>query len=175
MTSPTQPANLPSGWGVPKNLIFDHVLPSGAKVRLRKLEMEDLIAIGILDKMDTFGPEAISGSEASLVKKSESEDREQYAKRLKELFALVDQVAVAALVNPKILPKPSDQEAPREEGRLYVDGVPQNDRMAIFEVAAEDMSSFLGIGEGQNSDVGPVETSPSLPHPAEQAPGVVGS
>lgn len=173
MTSPTQPANLPSGWGVPKNLIFDEVLPSGAKVRLRKLEMEDLISMGLLDQLDTFSPEAISG--VNELQEKSSEEKKEYGKRLIELFKMVDKIVVAALLSPKVLPKPENLEDPRIEGQLYVDGIPQEDRMHIFETAAEDMSSFLRIGEGQSGDVGSVEAGSVVPNEAVPASGALGS
>lgn len=172
MTEPTNP-NLPPGWGVPKNLVFDKELPSGAKVRLRKLEISDLIELGLIDQLDTFSPEAIAVVGEAPKEKTEQEDKAEYGKKLIGLFEMVDKVVVASLIDPKILPKPKDVNAPREEG-LYVDGIPSEDKMSIFEDAAEDMSSFLGVGEGQKSDVGTVEASPVVPHNPEPVVGAPG-
>ena len=147
--------NLPSGWGVPKNLLFDKELPSGAKVRIRLLEMEDLVNLGILDAMDNFSPEAIKTP--GEVAASSSDQKKSYGLQLLEMFQIIDKVVVAALVKPKVLERPKNSKD-RVEGKLYVDGIPQSDRTEIFNSAAEDMSSFLGLGSGQEPNVGVVET-----------------
>ena len=149
--------DLPSGWGIPKNLIYDKVLPSGAKVRLRKLELEDLAELGVLDEMDAFTPKAMSGN---VVKKDSEPAAIDTAKQITKVLDLMDKIAVAALIKPEVHPRLKDGEEP-VEGRLYVNGIPANDRGAIFEDSVEEIGSFLGTGGEQGGDVGDMATEQS--------------
>lgn len=144
---------------------FNHTIEaSGQTVQLRRLDMGDLLKLGIAEEMD-FMTKALmtsnnkeSGQEAvsSAIMKSDNFDR---------MESMINKVCHAGLLKPKVLMPPLHENA-RQDGMLYVDEIPFGDRMELFSVIFESDGLATFRGE-QIVGVGNVETIPSVQLPAD--------
>lgn len=134
-------------------------LPSGAVVTIRTLEIPDLIGLDILDKMDAFTPRVM----AKKGKKAKEEDQpELKAEKLLELMLVLDKVAAAAVVSPK-LSILEEGETPDENAR-YASAVSVPDKMEIFQQSFSGMEEFFRLGGQQEAGVGAVEAVEAPAH-----------
>lgn len=121
---------------------FDIECPSGQLCLARKLQMQDIIKLGIIDEMDMFtefaatmGDAAAAGNEdASL---SIIKDKERFAK----VVEIVDKVVAEVVLEPHLVrPVKKDENGEEidlpsseyEDGVIYTSYVDFNDRMHIF-------------------------------------------
>lgn len=141
--------------------LIDLDLPSGATCQVRKLEMEDIIEMGLIDELDTF-QSLFSDDEEGLPE--DKEDELAFAKRLasggnfKTLKKTIDKIVVQSVNQPKVEPVPDDGAV--KDGVIYVDHIGFADKMAIFIVAFDGMSSMSTFREEPTSSVGTVAEKP---------------
>lgn len=157
-----QSPSLPQGWGQVKSRI-ELGLPSGAKVLVEKIEVTDLLSLGLLDSLDTFTQKLIPSAEdkdkAAQSGKTEEEifgervlnDIEQFA----DVIKVVDKVVSRSVVEPRVLL--ADGDAPLDPSRVYAHLIPLEDRMAIFEAVLPDMTDTFPPGGGSSDGVATVE------------------
>lgn len=123
---------------------FDIECPSGQLCLARKLQMEDIVQLGIIDEMDMFtefaaeigaaANEAKDGDDASL---SIVKDKERFSK----VVEIVDKVVSATVVEPRIERPVTKDSKGREipldpsdfkEGVVYTKYIDFADKMHIF-------------------------------------------
>lgn len=150
---------------------FDHTIASsGQVVKLKRLDMGDMLKLGIAEEMD-FMTKALMTNEkketggeaiASAVYKSDNFERMQ---------KMINKVVLAGLLAPKVHHPPLnddgeiDEEA-KKDGTLYVDEIPFGDRMEMFSVIFES-DGLATFRDEQTAGVGDVETVSSVSLPAD--------
>ena len=143
-------------------------------VLVRRIDMSDILAMGLVDEMD-FVSKAIAKvteEKASPEENSDGDSKDQpnpfmenNGANFSRLQKMVNAVALAGIIAPKVYAIP-DHEAARQEGLMYVDEIPWDDRMELFTVifGRNDEESFLDESE---PDVGTVENVTDVPLPAD--------
>lgn len=139
---------------------YDFTCPSGASCRMRKLVPEELIRHGILDKITR-----LPGIAAEVVEKAEAvgpptvkglldemPSREEFDSLMDVLNTLVPLVVVQPQVWP-VPPMPQDFENPTDEekrvvGRIYLDSIDLEDRLAIMERAVSGTRGLEAFRKG---------------------------
>jgi hypothetical protein len=142
---------------------FDYTVEGSKQtVLLRRLDMGDLLKLGIAEELDFMSKALMEDNKsekaqeavASAVMKGENFSR---------METMVNSVVVAGVLKPKLQAIP-EHAAARQPGQIYVDSVPFNDRIELFSVIfdSEGLSTFR---EEQEDGVGNVvdESSVSLP------------
>lgn len=135
-------------------------LPSGASVTLRQLEIPDLVSLGVLDKMDSFTPKVLGTG-----KKKKNEDPAISSEKMADLVKVLDSIAVAAIVNPKVSPDPEDGKF--VEGVRYASKIPMEDKMFVFQNSFSGMEEFFRLGGGQAASLGNVASVEADPPASE--------
>lgn len=146
-TSPAAPSQepheydpyAPTTWGS-----YDEELTvsSGQKCRVRKLDFEDVMDAGLLDKLNT-----LQGVVEKHTKKAEGQPPIDPMKMLgdkrttKQFSTLINDVVVMCVTAPK-LEKPPADFAKRKPGVVYVDTVGLVDKMEIFGHALGDLNAL---------------------------------
>lgn len=135
---------------------FDIECPSGQLCLARKLQMEDIVRLGIIDEMDMFTEFAASmgeaaGEEGDAAALDIVKDKERFSK----VVEIVDKVVAEVVVEPKLtrpikknkkgeeIPLP---ESEFKDGVIYTSYVDFNDRMHIFGTvfSGETIDQFRG-------------------------------
>lgn len=122
---------------------FDIECPSGQLCLARKLQMEDIVQLGIIDEMDMFTDFAATMGQAVEDSKSDQaaldlvKDKERFAK----ITEIVDKVVSTVVVEPPLVrPIKKDKKgreiplptAEFEDGVVYTSFVDFGDKMHIF-------------------------------------------
>ena len=159
--TPVNPYGL-TAWGAQFNHIeFDVTCPSGQRCRARQLQMEDALALGVLDSLDVFTPAVMSGvNDDSRPQKQEDNnaailgglsDPEKRA----NFFGTVNKVIAHTVVIPKVV-LVDDGNLP--EGTVFANDIPFADKMHIFRVVFSSRGDALqSFREGQEGDVALME------------------
>lgn len=162
----------PKGWGQVKES-FDLTLPSGAHVRVRELEVSDLIDLGVLDILDTFTQKVLPKNATEAKKKKADEEFANNLVRDKEKFTgmmdVVDAVCARAIVEPKVLIEKDPDKV--VEGSFYAHLIPMDDRMEVFGAAVKSMDGLFPSGDGQAEAVEPVAGEQSSVNKTKRASG----
>jgi hypothetical protein len=150
---------------------FDYVIEgSGQEVKLRRLDMGDLLKLGIAEEMDFMTKALMTNEEkktggeaiASAIMQGGNFDR---------MESMINKVVLAGLLAPKPHQPPLkddgsvDDEA-KNENVFYVDTIPFSDRMELFSVIFES-DGIATFRSEQTAGVGNVETVPSVSLPAD--------
>lgn len=140
--------------------------PSGQKVKVRTLEMEDIIELNLLNELDTF-----SGffDDEETKKEDENKTDLDFLKSLgkdgkfKRFVETLDKVIIAGAIEPQIIQKvdPSQVQAAFEAGCVPVNKIPMPDKMAIFSVAFQGLGDMGDFRQGQDEGLATVEAEPS--------------
>lgn len=123
---------------------FDIECPSGQLCLARKLQMEDIVRLGIIDQMDMFSEFAATMGDAAEASAS-NEDTGLSLMKDKERFSaivdIVDKVVSEVVIEPRIArPVRKDKKGREfpldpsefEDGVIYTSYVDFNDKMHIF-------------------------------------------
>lgn len=175
--------NVPAAWGTTSS--EELPLPSGDSIIVRRVQIEDLIATGLIGKLDSFLPEvdkhvqrAKRGStpkKASRGKPVDSEVDAGMALLKKDPSKLVAILRVCDLITAEVCLEPKvavawtwvDEAAStveflpaakREPDFIYTDNIPLGDKLAIFEWATGGLVALAQFREGVNDSVGGVES-----------------
>ena len=168
MPSPPPPPE-PAAWGRAKPR-KDLVLPSGARVLVEKIELTDLLSLGILDSVDSFTQKLLPDSSVPQEKKTEEDLADQVLgdmNRFSDIVKVVDKVVCRAVVQPRVHPMPTDEdgnEIPVQDDKIYAHLIPLEDRMAIFEEVLPEMSDTFPAGGGPAAGVEAVANVQELPN-----------
>lgn len=162
---------------------FDFTCPSGQTCRMRKIDPIQLVAEGLLGKLDFLTsivlgehlPNArMSAAEKAKAAKAkvgtaemsqEAKDAAARAQAFQELTSdpkkfhdfsrIMDQMLLKAVVLPEIHDVPSDDQA-RVSGRIYVDSVDFNDKVAIFNRCLKGVTDLEQFRKTTSESVGPM-------------------
>ena len=148
---------------------FDYTLESNPdqEVTVRRVDMTDLLRMGIANELDFMSKALITNE---FVKDDEKAKEAVLsaigqAENFDKMETMVNKVVLAGLLDPKPFAVPRDENA-RQEGLLYVDEIPFEDRVELFSVIfdTEGLSTFR---EEQADGVGDVADVPSVQLPAD--------
>lgn len=145
---------------------FDHTLEgSGQVVLLRRLDMGDLLKLGIAEELD-FMSKSLMADEKSDKPKDAVTSAVMQGENFSKMEKMINSVVTAGVIKPKLQPIP-EHEAARQPGQIYIDSVPFNDRIELFSVIfdSEGLSTFR---EEQKDGVGNVADEPSVPLPTDE-------
>ena len=135
---------------------FDYVLENSKQtVLLRRLDMGDLLKLGIAEEMD-FMSKALITSDAKDEQKAQEAvaDAVKQSSNFSKMEKMINKVVLAGVVEPRLYSVP-EHEAARQAGLTYIDEIPWEDRMELFSVIfeTEGLSTFR---EEQETGVGNV-------------------
>lgn len=150
---------------------FNHYLEdSEQNVLIRRIDMSDILAMGLVDEMDFVSKAIAKISEKKTDSNDEVEDSNPFMENgganFVKLQKMINAVSLAGIIQPKIYAVP-EHEAARQDGLIYVDEIPWNDRMELFTLifGGNDEESFRNESE---SDVGTVENVTDVPLSANE-------
>lgn len=137
----------------------------GQIVRLHRLDMGDLLKLGIANEMDMMSKALMASEAKDQTAKEAVASAVQKADNYLQMQTMINLVASGGLLEPKVHPVPEHDNA-RQKGLMYVDEIPWDDRMELFSVIfeTEGLSDFR---EEQDSSVGNVADVPSVSLPAD--------
>lgn len=151
-----------TSWGV-VNAPFDMTTPSGQKCLVRKLEMEDVLAHGLINELDGIStalidenaPEEEQESGASLL--VAFKDTDKFGRLEKTINKIVQitvvQPVIYGIPDEVLNPQTRKPEAgPRVEGRAYVDQISFMDKMSIFGKVFEGFKGLEQFREDEQAD-----------------------
>ena len=159
---------------------FDyHLEDSDQDVTVHRLDMPDLLKLGIANEMDFMSSALMSNPQADEAKAREAvADAAKKAGNFERMEIMINKVCMAGVIEPRLFPVPLksvsvdgvikevvDDEA-RSEELMYIDEVPWDDRMELFSVIfeTEGLSDFR---EEQEPGVGNVEHVQDVQLPAD--------
>lgn len=151
---------------------FKFRCPSGQMTLIHRLDMSDLLRLGVAEDMD-FMAKALMATE-STAKESEGKPEDAAeaataaitkADNFSKLESTINLVVQAGLLKPKTHLVPRDENA-RQAGLLYIDAIPFEDRMVLFTkiFETEGLTTFR---KEQDESVGDVANVSSVSLPAE--------
>jgi len=151
---------------------FKFKCPSGQMTLIHRLDMADLLKLGVAEDMD-FMAKALMATEISAKESDEKPDDPAKAAteaitkadNFSKLESTINLVVQAGLLKPKTHLVPRDENA-RQKGLLYIDDIPFEDRMVLFTkiFETEGLTTFR---EEQSESVGDVADVPSVSLPSE--------
>jgi hypothetical protein len=110
---------------------FDFVVPSGLTCRLKKVQVEDLVAAGIIDKITR-----LPGLAQQQIDKAEGKppapDRMPTTQEMEQLTTVLNTMIPLVVARPVITPLPESGEE-KVVGFIYPDSIDLADRVAIME------------------------------------------
>lgn len=170
LADPNAEVFIPNGWGAPKpTRVLD--LPSGGKVRIRELEIPDLLKLGVLDVVDTFTKKVLPKTPG---KKAKAATEDKLAEKLMRnpdqldsMLVVVDKICVEAIVYPEVSLKPEDPAEALDPNKFYAHLIPFEDRMEVFAKSSSSLEEYFQAGGEQADAVGAVEESASVQLPSE--------
>ena len=148
---------------------FKHILKeSGQAVLLQRLDMPDLLKLGIANEMDFMSKALISsnapGAESAAPGVAVSEAI-KLADNFGKMETMVNKVVHRGCLKPKVYEVPEHENA-RQDGLLYLDQIPWDDRMEMFSVIFETQG-LSDFREEQEPGVGNVEHVQDVQLPAD--------
>jgi hypothetical protein len=158
------------------DIFYDYELPSGQLCQLKKLQMEDLAKMNLVEMMDTFAslmaePDASKKAKGKAKPKSvEEQNRErglrlfENPERLAKVLETSNTVCIMAINQPKVHAAPADPED-RLEGVVYVDSIPFDDKIAVMNHVMDTLGGADSF-PGQGIPVGDLEDGESVQLPS---------
>lgn len=134
----------PTSWGV-----YDEemIVPSGQICRVKKLDLADVLASGMMDKLNT-----LQGVVDKNVRKSSGQPPTDPMKMLsdrrtaKQMAELMNEV-VCLVVTAPVVVMPPERKEDRKDGVIYADTVHMMDKMEIFTRALGDLDQLESFRE----------------------------
>ena len=137
--TPTADRYAATSWGTYDS---EFEVPSGQLCRVRKLDFADVMASGLMDKLNT-----LQGVVDKNIRKGEGQPpvdpmRMMQDRRTAIQFAsLLNQVTCMVVTAPHVEMPPENQKD-RVDGAIYADTVGLADKMAIFQYAMGDLGKL---------------------------------
>jgi hypothetical protein len=160
-------------WGKPSDYKtpFDHQVPSGKTVLVRRLDMTDILKLGMIEDLDFMAKALVVAENKGEEKQSDADENSILLKAIGNAnnFAKMEKLINAIVVEGVIAPKlhhPPEHEAARQAGLRYVDSVPFDDRVDLFGTIfdSEGLSTFR---PEQKPSVADVPNVTDVPLPTE--------
>lgn len=147
---------------------FDYTLANSQQtVLVRRLDMGDLLKLGIAEEMD-FMSKALITADAKDEQTAQTAvaDAVKSSANFSKMEKMINKVVLAGMIEPRLYAVP-EHEAARQAGLVYVDEIPWDDRMELFSVIfeTEGLSTFR---EEQETGVGNVADVPGVPLPPDR-------
>lgn len=145
---------------------FDYQLENtGQLVLVRRLDMGDLLKLGIAEELDFMSKSLMSDDNSGTAKEAVN-TAVMKADNFSKMEKMINTVVSAGVLKPRLYPLPEHDNA-RQAGLIYVDTVPFSDRMELFSVIfdSEGLSTFR---QEQEDGVGNVADEPSIPLPPDE-------
>lgn len=165
----------PTSWAKNKEFKepFDYTTSSGQLILVQRLDMDDLLTLGLEDDLDFMSKAIVS--EDTDEKKVEAENESSISKALKsgnlpKLTRIVNAVCLRGILAPKLHDIPVDVNA-RQKGLFYIDSVPFQERVELFSVIF-DTEGLQTFREETPDDLGRVADESTVSLPAESDMGV---
>ncbi len=154
-----------TGWNFSEKF-FDLTLPSGQRCQVRKLEMEDILRMNLVNELDTFSA-AIQVGDDKDDKRSDEERGTDVMKKLTEqadglskFQGTMDKVIMECVQKPSVQPAPKGNSK-RKPGVAYIDAIGFMDKMTIFSAVFDGMSDMESFRAESEDAVGAVESESS--------------
>lgn len=175
MTQQYDPAEFePKVWG--KNADFKrpfpYTAPSGQRVLLKRLDMADILKMGIAEDLDFMTKALAAEPEKPKAEGEETPDEGlsmfsvlAKSKNFDKLEKAINAVCVTGVIAPKLHLPPLHENA-RQLGLLYVTDIPFNDRFVMFGEIF-DMEGIATFREESTDGMGSVPDVADVPLPAE--------
>lgn len=170
LTQNADPYAISDAWATHKDFKkpFDYTLKdSGQTVLLRRLDMPDLLSLGVANEVDFMTKALVSAPPASggQTPKEQVSDLVKLGNNFDKMKTLIDKVTVAGVIRPKLYHPPEHENA-RQAGLLYVDQLPWDDRQELFSVIF-DSGAVSDFRQESNDDVGDVANVQDVQLPAD--------
>ena len=144
---------------------LDITCPSGQTCRARKLEVEDAIALGILESLDIFTSQLMKDVDDDKQKQAKADAT--VAESLKDpekrasFFGTVNRVVAHCVLKPTVVLY-DDGQLP--EGTVFANDIPFPDKMHIFRsVFSDRQETIQPFREGQEGSVASLEEESGVP------------
>lgn len=142
---------------------------SNSTVLLQRLDMPDLLKLGIAQEMDFMSKSLMAAPVTAGEQKPQAAvaDAVKLADNFGKMETMIDKVVMRGCLKPKLYPVPAHENA-RQEGLMYIDNVPWDDRMELFSVIFEtqglsDFRPEQDAGVGDMADVQDVQLPSNEP------------
>lgn len=150
---------------------FDYTIKaSGQTVLLKRLDMGDLLKLGIAEQMDFMSKSLVAEDKPAGDEAKSAQDAVASAileaGNYSQMELMINTVCTAGIIKPS-LQMPPEHEAARQKGMLYIDSIPFADRMELFSVIY-DAEGLVTFREEQANGVGDVADVPSVQLPADR-------
>jgi len=176
MPSTTEDKYAATAWG---NTGEDLTCPSGQVCLVRKVDMVDLLAEGILNKVDfltSIVSEELVPNAGPTPKIADAVDAKAMRtlldkpEQMKEFGQVVETVVAYTVVKPALSVPPRDangkiDEARKVDGLVYTDSINFTDKMFIFNYALGNSGDLEKFREDADEPVGDVESSEGVSEP----------
>ena len=148
-----------------------HDAKDGQLVLARRLDMGDLLKLGIAEQLDFMSKELLTQDSKPEEKPNEAVSNAiMKADNFSQMEKMVNLVVTAGVIQPRLHMPPSDEEhQKRQAGLTYADSIPFVDRMELFSVCfdSEGLSTFRqeqtsGVGNVEHEQGVPVQTDGSM-------------
>ena len=160
-----------SGWKSRKDYFkpfVHHLDDSEQDVLVRRVDMSAILEMGLIEELDFFQKALLSEN------KSESADTATTASAItkpdnfKRMSVIIDAICLAGVLSPKIYKVPEHENA-RQDGLLYVDEIPWEDRMELFGVIFGSNNEESTFRPEQDAPVGTVANVETVSLPADES------
>ena len=160
------PVSVSPAWGRQASAYQSLDLPSGSRVKIRKLELVDLIALGLMDLLDSFSQQVFAeDSEGKTTQEIGSEIlKGDDVAKIGKVIEMTAKISAAAVVEPKVHLLSEGEEM--DPDKVYAHLIPFEDQMTIFEAVIPSMEGTFRDGEGSPVPLADVENGEGLQHPA---------
>lgn len=144
---------------------FDYTLvSSGQTCLVRRLDMGDLLKLGVAEQLDFMSKELLAGDASEGAAPSQSVGEAiMKAENFGKMELMINKVVQAGVLQPPLHLPPLHENA-RQKGLIYIDSLPFGDRLELFSVVfdSEGLTDFREEQEPGVADVANV-TSVQLP------------
>lgn len=152
---------------------YEYETSSGQLCLLKNISMTDIFRMGLMDTLDFFIA-GLSTNDKNAPQPTEEEQSSDFTKKLLKNFdkmeTTINKVLLVGVVAPPLAPVPDEPTAVRKEGVIYVDKLPFEDRVELFNeiLDTEGLSDFR---EESKSDMGHVPAEQVVQLPADATVG----
>jgi len=137
---------------------------SGQTVLLQRLDMPDLLKLGIANEMDFMSKALLTAPGGDANPQSAVADAVKLADNFGKMETMINKVVHRGCLKPKTYLPPEHENA-RQDGLLYIDNIPWEDRMELFSVIFETQG-LSDFREEQEPSVGNVANVQDVQLPA---------
>lgn len=177
---PDQSKYSATSWGQPDT--FDVTTPSGQTCLVRKLDIDDIIELDLMDALDSLTgiagqpdfskqPQNHQRSKAQLAADAARDEAAATAAmmkdktKFKQMVQTIDKVLTAVVLKPTIHVAPADPED-KIEGTVYTSSIGFEDKMFIFDKVFDGLGGLEPFREESAEVVGDVPTEQVVPLPS---------